>query len=235
MNNDQTPTVQDRLAKLKQLQKRKAQSSKTNRRELYLEQKKQNPNSKTPLPSHSLDKQIDEKDQQKAQRLKNLDYTLEQSEEWEQKQQEKKDNQTRSGFQDYSQLAERAYRKEVSHLGKSTLLLKSGPTSAKSKTQIANTASKKQLQQLSKYSSDSSDSETEAQEDFTNKPNNQAIESLVSSLDASSSRKYKSRMEQRAKNEAQGLQEGVIGASTKERDFVMKLGRYLGDSGDSKS
>lgn len=214
-----TPSAGDRLAKLKQLQKLKAQSFKTNRRELFLEQKKKNTNqTNSSLPSQS-EGEVGEMNKATAQRLKNLDYTLEESEEWELREQRKRENRTNSGFQDYSQLAQESYRKEVSKLSKS------------SKIALATASTKTKQLQLTQYDSNSDEDSTQ-EEDYSNKPSKQAIDDLVSSLEASSSRKYKSRMDKRAKNEANG--ESVIGGSTKEKDFNLKLCRYISSNSQAE-
>jgi pre-mRNA-splicing factor SYF2 len=116
-------SAQDRLEKLKQLQKRKAEGSRQNRQELFKEHRQQ-----------SIGKQLEQlrKRQEKAQeeldsleskeqgedshRKKVWDYTIEDNEKWDAKQEMRKSNKKNAGFKNYSQMAEQSYKKEIGML-----------------------------------------------------------------------------------------------------------------------
>jgi pre-mRNA-splicing factor SYF2 len=116
-------SAQERLQKLKQLQKKKAEGTKQNRQELFKEHRQQ-----------SIGKQLEQlrKRQEKAQeeldrleskeqgedshRKKVWDYTIEDNEKWDAKQELRKSNKKNAGFKNYSQMAEQSYNKEIGML-----------------------------------------------------------------------------------------------------------------------
>ncbi|KAH3669531.1 hypothetical protein WICMUC_004953 [Wickerhamomyces mucosus] len=162
------------MAKLKQLQRRKTDSAKLNRQELFKEQKnKQNENKVRKSVDDEL--QLKEEYTEESQRLKNWDYTLEENEKWEAKQELKNSNIDNAGFRNYSQLAEQSYRREIEELNidKEAYL-------------------KGKLKRLKQKDALDRDQDDEI-DDYNNKPSKAAIDQLIANLKGSDGRKMKRR------------------------------------------
>lgn len=115
--------MEARLLKLKQLQKRKAESSKQNREELFKEHKEKKISGKLRSLEIKQEKATEELERLDAiekgedyDRKKGWDYSMEDHEKWEQKQDLRKSNKKNAGFINYSQLAEQTYKKGISEI-----------------------------------------------------------------------------------------------------------------------
>lgn len=182
--------LNERLQKLEQLKKRKNEAEKKNREELFKEHKKQSIG-EGKLRSMELKqkKAVEELERIEStesgedwNRKKGWDYSIEDNEKWDKKQELKNQNKSNGGFINYAQLAEQSYKKELSNLdiNKEEYL--------KQKEKL------KQNKIRSKDNSDESEEEDDSEEvDYNNKPTKAAVDRLVSSLKGSDARKLRRR------------------------------------------
>lgn len=111
-------SLQERFAALK---KRATESSRENRKELYNEHKasKENARLKARLEQKKLRAELElekieaEENGEDYERRRAWDYTIDESEKWDEKQREKAERMAGAGFSDYAVAAERAYYKDL--------------------------------------------------------------------------------------------------------------------------
>lgn len=174
--------LSSKLSKLQELRKRKKESEKQNREELFKEHKRQ-AIGETKLRAMALkqEKAVEELEKLEASergedwdRKKAWDYTIQEYEDWDKKQEQKSKNIKNGGFTNYSQLAEQSYKKEVGELKiNKEEYLKARETSGREKGK-----------------------QSEGNEevlDYSNKPAKEAVDRLVGILKESDSRKMKRR------------------------------------------
>ncbi|CCH41586.1 hypothetical protein BN7_1127 [Wickerhamomyces ciferrii] len=181
--------LNERLQKLQQLKKRKHESEKKNRDELFKEHREQSLEKgklnsikqKQEKAMEELEKIETKESGEDWERKKGWDYSIEDHEKWDKKQQLKNGNIRNGGFSNYSQLAEQSYTKEINNLdiNKEEYL--------KQKEKL------KQKSIKSDEDDEDSNSDTIDQVDFTNKPSKEAIDRLVGNLKESDTRKLRRR------------------------------------------
>lgn len=174
-------TMEERLQKLKQLQKKKAEASKQNREELFKEYrtKKIGENKLRSLEekqSRAMDELERLESKEKGEdwdRKKAWDYSIEDHEKWDKKLEDKQANIGNAGHVNYSQLAEQSYKKHVKD---------SVPLKEEYLKQKATTAK-------------SADTESDAGDgvDYNNRPSKESIDRLVSGIKSSDARKARRR------------------------------------------
>ncbi|GME84435.1 unnamed protein product [Ambrosiozyma monospora] len=124
MSNNQTTTT-DRLKKLRELRALKSSANAENRRDLYADFEKKKKDEKllktlSDKQERAHDELIQIELQQEGvncERLKNLNYTVEEDEKWNEKKSQKS-KQDHKKFQNYTQLAEQTYLKKLKAMNK---------------------------------------------------------------------------------------------------------------------
>lgn len=160
---------EERLQKLKLLQKRKAEASKQNRQELFKEHREQ-------AVGRSKLRQLDKQQERAMEELEKLDteekgenyarkkawdYTVEDNEKWDAKLAMRAANKKNAGFKNYSQMAEQSYNKEISQI---------------------------EVIGLDEYKKQKEKSDGV---DFNNKPSKSAIDALIGTLKSGDARRMK--------------------------------------------
>ncbi|CDR44605.1 CYFA0S15e00496g1_1 [Cyberlindnera fabianii] len=209
-----SPTAVERLAKLKQLQKRKTEAAKLNRQELFREHKLQsigdsklrNLESKQERALEELEKIETEEKGESWERKKVWDYSIEDNEKWEEKQALKNANKSNAGFSNYTQLAEQSYKKEISQI------------------EVDKEAYKKEKEKLNKKkenddNDDNNDNNDDDDDnnDFSHKPSKNAVNKLLSTMKGGDARRM-----QRRKN----YDDTDNYINTKNKQFNEKLDRH---------
>lgn len=116
-------SVSDRLAKLQQLKRKKQESEKLNKQELFQDYKQQRLKSieYKKIEQKKLNAELDQEKLDSIEkgedfeRKQNWDWTIEDCEKWEKKTKQKGRSQ-KSGFQNFNKMAEQAYNKELLNL-----------------------------------------------------------------------------------------------------------------------
>lgn len=165
-------SAEERLLKLKQLQKKRAEAARENRQELFKEHREK------AIGKEKL-RQLEEKQERSREELEKIralergedyqrrkawDYTIEENEKWDAKLERRAQNRENAGFKNYSQMAEQAYNKEIS--------------------QITVDKDRYKLQKAK-------DGHGTSGVDFHNKPSKEAVDTLVSTLKTGDSRRMK--------------------------------------------
>ncbi|ODQ79789.1 hypothetical protein BABINDRAFT_161482 [Babjeviella inositovora NRRL Y-12698] len=200
-------TLNDRMAKFKALQKRKRESEKLNRQEVYAEHAKQKEDSQK-LKRLEAKKMKAEEELEKIEatergedydRKKNLEYSIEDCEKWEAVQLERRKG-TSGASQNYEAIADRAYDKDLKNID-----VVANMTAYK--------ASKERLLRSHKE-------HTIDHMDLTaNKPAKQLVKKLVADMGDADARRMKRR---RNKNEEDDVHSYI---NDKNKHFNMKLNR----------
>lgn len=182
-------SLDERLQKLQQLKKRKNEAEKKNREELFKEHKKQSiGEGKLRAMELKQEKAMEELEELESKekgedwdRKKGWDYSIEDNEKWDRKQELKNQNQKNGGFINYAQLAEQSYKKEINNLDVN-------------KEEYINQKKKLQQKRIRSGEEGENEEDVESEEiDYNNKPSKAAIERLVSQLKGSDSRKLRRR------------------------------------------
>lgn len=179
-------SLDERLQKLQQLKKRKTEGEKKNREELFKEHKKlsigegklRSIEQKQEKALEILDKLESKEKGEDWERKKGWDYSIEDHEKWDKKQEAKNQNKNNGGFVNYSQLAEQSYKKEIDNLeiNKEEYLKQ-----------------KERLKQKKIRNGEDDEDEDNEEVDFTNKPSKAAIDRLVGNMKGSDARKLRRR------------------------------------------
>lgn len=160
--------AKERIQKLQQLKRRKAEGVKLNREELFKEHRHQaigeaklrQLGKRQENALEELEKLESEERGEDHERKKAWDYTLEDHEKWDEKVEMRRNNKKNSGFQNYTQMAEQSYKKEVALMP------------------VDKDSYKKQK-------------EKNGDVDFANKPTKAAVDALVESLTTGDKRRMR--------------------------------------------
>ncbi|CDK27229.1 unnamed protein product [Kuraishia capsulata CBS 1993] len=202
-------TAKERLAKLKELKSLKRQSADSNRKELLREHQQKKVDAKVRLRLEEKQKQAEEElvrleSEDRGEdhdRRKAWDWSIEDVERWDAKQKRDKHRKSQAGFQNYVQMAERAYEKD----------LEDKPVSIKSHND--------QMEQLAERLEQGQDYDKAIQELVARyRPSKDTVEGLVANLAAANERRMK-------RNRPVGENDsGFI--NDKNRQFNDKLSRH---------
>lgn len=184
-------SLDERLQKLEQLKKRKNESEKKNREELFKEHRKQAVGEgklramelKQEKAMEELDKLESKEKGEDWDRKKGWDYSIEDNEKWDKKQELKNQNKNNGGFVNYAQLAEQSYKKEIDSLE----VNKEEYLRQKAKLQ------KKRIRSAEDGKDDEGDQSDLDEVDYNDKPSKAAIDRLVSNMRGSDTRKLRRR------------------------------------------
>lgn len=215
-----------RAERFKQLKKKAVESSQANRSDLYQEYK----NSQTdPKLKAKMDRKkeeaefelskLDSKEKgEDFERKRAWDWTIEESERWDEKQEEKRGRMESSVFSDHSTAAEKAYLKEMKDFKPDLDEYQREKLNALKRDAILIEDENGKVIPYNKDGSVYEYDETKDSSFLNNKPKKAAVDRLVQSLKSNDSR----RMKRRKKDD----EEHVTYINEKNKQFNMKLSRH---------
>lgn len=209
---DTRVSLSDRLAKLQQLKRKKQESEKLNKQELFQDYKQQKLKSieykkieKKKLNVELEQEKLDSLDRgEDFERKRNWDWTIEDCEKWEKKTKQKGKNQ-KSGFQNFNKMAEQAYNKEILNL------------------KVDREAYDQQKKVIDKFNGDSHPQMSKILPVY-NKPNAADTNILVRNIEEANNRRMKRR---RNKQEEDDVNSYI---NDKNKQFNLKLNRQYDES-----
>ncbi|ODQ68616.1 SYF2-domain-containing protein [Nadsonia fulvescens var. elongata DSM 6958] len=198
----------DRVARFKQLQRRKIESLAANKKELHFEYKRNRTDTKAQQAferkkdeaQFELDRIEAEENGEDFERKRAWDWTVEESEKWDEKMSEKKrrEKETEDGFKSYGDMAVKAYEKSLK------------------KVDVDLEGYQKQMERMRKNGIDVDDSFSGG---LSSKPTKHAVDKLVDKLTEGD----KERMKRRKKDDDN---KNVSYINDKNKQFNEKLGRH---------